>query len=1846
MLKGHDKMARLHGKLRRGGQSLLACVLLAAAIAAHANGLSGGQYAISPLDVNCGSSRATGGVYLIESSTAQFGGVGPTTAASYAVANGFWSAAVSMPTTVTLTSLSPEPTKTSPIHVTVVFSDDVTSFTADDLATTNATVANFTGSAADYEFDLVPAGQGLVSVVVPVNAGYNANGFGNTASGVLSRHYDTQAPVFAGLVSVSPGDGFAELSWNAASDPSTPVTYNIYVAESSGGENYAVPGFSTQDTSFTVGSLLNNHRYYFVVRAEDALGTEDTNTVEKSVLPQSRKFQPVFEGVFQGARLPGWFSGGAAYSHPVPVDLDDDGDLDMIVGEADGTLTYWENVGTRRAPEWGAPEHGYAGIDVGSYAAPSFGDIDADGDPDLVVGESLGTLVFYRNVGTAKAPGWALPEAGFAGLDVLNSSVPTLGDLDGDGDPDLVVGQLFDGALSFVENLGGGSWGPQIDGFAGATVGAYSSPFLVDWDGDADLDLVVGSSDGTLSYLQNTGTSSAAVFDTPQQDNWQSITVGAFAAPALADVNGDEQLDVFLGNQLGEVSGYLAGLGGTLSATSNFEFLDIGDYSAPALGDLDGDGDLDMLLGQKNGTLAYSENSGNVQMGRWKVPDLNYRGIDAGNYSIPAIGDLDADGRLDLVIGELNGRLGYYRNTGTTTSPLFSLVTSNLAGLDVGYNSAPCLVDINADGDLDIVVGAANGRLTLLPNTGTPSSPAWGTPVTDFAGIAVDSYSRPAFGTVEPSGLLTLVVGSNDGTLVGSDNIGTKWSPVWGPPRTLYGGIDVGYRATPDLADLDGDGDPDLVCGEKEGGLNLWRNMLYHLELKPQSITLLLGGSQVFQVQNPRTSATLEWSFSLNQSGGSLEVLDAVSARYTAGPTGGANVHDIIEARETSAQDAFFARGFVNVLNPSDTINVGKAIVCAGRKDATDSVWPASNYLAQLAYKNLRIRGFRPEDIYYLSPDTSIDADGDGSVDVDAEATLANLEHAVTVWAAGTEDLTVFLVDHGWEENGQGRFRVNSGDSNVLTAEQLDEWLDDLQSSTPMKQRVVIDCCNSGAFLETLAPLAGRERYTVTSCADNQVTYFVAGGLVSFSECFWNTIFSGGSFGQAFVQARDAMDRYQSARADSDGNGVYVADVDSGPASATWTEHIGLPGVAGADRPYIGTPMSNQSLGAGETSLQLWARDVSGTFAVDRVWAVIVPPDFQVDPESTDPVLDLPQIEFDFDVQEDRWEALCTTFTQHGSYKIILYASDTWGAVSMPKQVYVHKTDLDQRAIILVGGTPYDASTPVQASYRIGALAAQTLRKRGFSDNQIYYLSSQTGVPEIDASPTLANFENAIGSWAGSVGQLTIIAAGGSAVDTFQLNDSESISAVQLDTLLDDYQTVHAGRVVLSLDCPDAGSFLDDLTPPTGRQRIILTSGRQGALSYCFAGGLLSFSHCLLSKIFEGVNLNQAFVDSRSAVRFWTGQVQVPGLDDDGDGISGKQDGTLAAQVFVGAPFLTGGDDLPVVGAHNPDTTMTLDQPAVLWASGVFDSDGIAEVRAFVVPQTPLDPAGIVDLPMTFNAADSRWEANHTFTQPGQYAVCFFARDNEDNESPPSQVMFYVLPQAGVPDSFEPDNLKEEASLYLLAGGQLPDLQTTQSHNFHAWGDADWIRFSGLGGHPYGLAIKDALSQCDAVVELYDSTGTLPIGGPWDDTGAGQEESVNWNCPADGVYYWRVYNADPTVYGAQTSYTLELDEKSGANNGLATVLGPQAVRVSWSGTLGAQDAGFVVSRMALAQPQWVNATPAPIEETEWTDSGLTPLTNYYYVVYIRRVDGTEIQLTPILFAQTPIPVRMSLWTLE
>jgi uncharacterized protein (DUF2141 family) len=249
-------------------------------------------------------------------------------------------------------------------------------------------------------------------------------------------------------------------------------------------------------------------------------------------------------------------------SKPSFADLDGDGDLDAVVGGIYGTLRYFENTGSATAPaftERTGAANPFNGVDVGDFSAQSFADLDGDGDLDAVVGEQDGTLNYFENTGSAIAPvftertGAANP---FNGVDIGSTSTPSFADLDGDGDLDAVAG-ANDGTLHYFENTGTaiapaftertGAANP----FNGVDLGFASTPVFADTDGDGDLDAVVGESDGTLNYFENTGSASAPAFTarTGAANPFNGVDVGYFSAPSFADIDGDGDLDAVVGSR-------------------------------------------------------------------------------------------------------------------------------------------------------------------------------------------------------------------------------------------------------------------------------------------------------------------------------------------------------------------------------------------------------------------------------------------------------------------------------------------------------------------------------------------------------------------------------------------------------------------------------------------------------------------------------------------------------------------------------------------------------------------------------------------------------------------------------------------------------------------------------------------------------------------------------------------------------------------------------------------------------------------------------------------------------------------------------------------------------------------------------------------------------------------------------------------------------------------------------------------------------------------------------------------------------------------------------------------------
>jgi len=138
--------------------------------------------------------------------------------------------------------------------------------------------------------------------------------------------------------------------------------------------------------------------------------------------------------------------------------------------------------------------------------------------------------------------------------------------------------------------------------------------------------------------------------------------------------------------------------------------------------------------------------------------------ITRGSNTVPALGDLDSDGDLDLMVGESSGWLNYYENTGTRARPVFTLVSAEFSGIKVGRRSAPLLADVDADGDLDLMVGSELDGIRLLRNRGTRSRPQF--QADSLALPDLPALSAPAAGDWDGDGDFDLVVGNVGGGVV------------------------------------------------------------------------------------------------------------------------------------------------------------------------------------------------------------------------------------------------------------------------------------------------------------------------------------------------------------------------------------------------------------------------------------------------------------------------------------------------------------------------------------------------------------------------------------------------------------------------------------------------------------------------------------------------------------------------------------------------------------------------------------------------------------------------------------------------------------------------------------------------------------------------------------------------------------------------------------------------------------------------------------------------------------------------------------------------------------------------
>ena len=797
--------------------------------------------------------------------------------------------------------------------------------------------------------------------------------------------------------------------------------------------------------------------------------------------------------------------------------------------------------------------------------------------------------------------------------------------------------------------------------------------------------------------------------------------------------------------------------------------------------------------------------------------------------------------------------------------------------------------------------------------------------------------------------------------------------------------------------------------------------------------------------------------------------------------------------------------------------SLSKAIIVAGRASSDDILWDATQMCTNSANRALTYQGFTKDSIYYLTSDTDLDLDSNGVLDdVDGEATKANLEYAITNWAKDAESLVLYFADHG----GEDIFRMS--ETETLSSAELASWLDDFQSTTLKKVIAVYEACVSGSFIDDLS---GDNRIIITSTLPGEKAKFLSHGTISFSSFFWTHIFNGLSVGEAHLNASQVINfafDNQNPQLSGTAENIYIGN--------------GVENMIG-EAPEIGSVSPPQVI-EDETSAVLYAEGVTDPDGIARVWAVIWPPDYN--PESSDdPLLSLPTLEL-INTGGNRFEGTYTDFSKDGTYQIALYAMDGNNNTSIPRLTTVSRNySLTRKALIVAGGEGAGILRPLIE--KSAGLAYQALKSQLYTDDDIYVMSV-TDMAGLDASPSLNNLESYINSFTGDSTienlDLVIYLIGGGDTGSFKINDTESLTASALAGWLDGLQNSISCRVTLIYDADNSGSFILLLTPPEGKERILISSTCANDTAYFSEEGDISFSFFFWSQVSSGATVYDALAHAKKALSYlnrkneisFSCYRQTPLIDADGNGMANEESDYQVARgltIGVGMKFA---DDPPQIGSVSAEET---EDGVTISAEDITSTSIIQRVWAVIKPvgycpgYAAEKAADMPEVELKDPDKDGRYEGTYSDFSHA-FKIVVYAMDEDNNTSLPKETKVY---QTEGQDIYEVDDIRAQANVIVV------NHSTPQPHNFHYAADEDWVKFYGLSGEYYTIEAVNLGTDCEPVIELYHEEDETPTA--VDDTILNNRVSIDFECLEDGTYYVKLWNQTGVSEG-DTYYDLRM----------------------------------------------------------------------------------------------------------
>jgi len=598
----------------------------------------------------------------------------------------------------------------------------------------------------------------------------------------------------------------------------------------------------------------------------------------------------------EGSPLTNPWAGGMNCPQFSETDLDGDGKNDLVAFERNfyGAVKTFINKGTASQVDYQyAPEYQRRFPQMRNWML--LRDYNCDGKEDIFTSVPAGVAVYRNDTEPGEKLKFTqvvtlLQTIGLNGqtpLYVSPPDIPAIADIDNDGDLDFLSFNILGSTVEYHKNysmenhgncdfleyeLKNACWGYFSEDGTTNTVTLYdtcennvpdpeksgkhagSTILAIDLTGNGVKDLVLGDiTYQNMVMLTNGGTTTSSgmvASDTAFPSNTTPAILTVFPAGYSIDVDNDGNRDLLVAPNNPNTSEnknniwYYNNVGNNeipefIYQHSQFlqgGMIDAGERSYPVFFDENGDGLFDIVMGNfgyfissgnYSSQLLLMRNTGTQENPSFEVITNDYQDLSGFGFDglYPAFGDMDNDGDQDMITGDEEGNLHYFRNDAGAGNPAdFNLSQPNYKGIDIGQSAKPQIIDVNRDGLPDLLAGERSGTVNYFENIGTSENADFNSePSNDFFG-SIDvmpecctGYSTP-FITEDSTGNYMLYVGSEQGKIYLFNDIENNLDGAFNLVDSLYlSAINVNISGV----DLNNDSTLEMVFGEYGGGLGL-----------------------------------------------------------------------------------------------------------------------------------------------------------------------------------------------------------------------------------------------------------------------------------------------------------------------------------------------------------------------------------------------------------------------------------------------------------------------------------------------------------------------------------------------------------------------------------------------------------------------------------------------------------------------------------------------------------------------------------------------------------------------------------------------------------------------------------------------------------------------------------------------------------------------------------------------------------------------------------------------------------------------------------------------------------------